>query len=284
VRKELWVRERLPALLLQTRHREALLPDRSLLPTAMCVSETELLQPLLRSSQVLCSGRLLCSGSVRCGSPLLPGSGRLLPGSGCVLCSGSVCGSSVLRSSEVLCSGCLLPGSGRLLCSGSVLRSQVLPGSGLLCSGSVLCAQVLRSTQVLCSGSGVLPGSDLRLSRKVLRSSEVLPGSGLMLCSVDLCAEVLLPGSGELLRSGRSWLQHLQFVQQLQQWLVARLARHVPSQQGRLLPDLVHDDEGLLCRSLRSCRPDLSVADGLLRPSARPRDPQAGCVRLPVQS
>jgi hypothetical protein len=191
------VRERLSALLLQTGHRETLLPDRSLLPTAMCVSETELLQPLLRSSQVLCSGRLLCSGSV--------------------------------------------------------LRSQVLPGSGLLCSGSVLCAQVLRSTQVLCSGSGVLPGSDLRLSRKVLRSSEVLPGSGLMLCSVDLCAEVLLPGSGELLRSGRSWLQHLQFVQQLQQWLVARLARHVPSQQGRLLPDLVHDDEGLLCRSLRSC-------------------------------
>ena len=180
MRKELWVRERLPALLLQTRHREALLPDRSLLPTAMCVSETELLQPLLRSSQVLCSGRLLCSGSV-------------------------------------------------------------------------LCAQVLRSTQVLCSGSGVLPGSDLRLSRKVLRSSEVLPGSGLVLCSVDLCAEVLLPGSGELLRSGRSWLQHLQFVQQLQQRLVARLARHVPSQQGRLLPDLVHDDEGLLCRSLRSC-------------------------------
>jgi hypothetical protein len=118
----------------------------------------------------------------------------------------------------------LRSGSGRLLCSGSVLRSQVLPGS------------------------------DLRLPRKVLRSSEVLPGSGLLLCSGDLCAEVLLPGSGELLCSGRSWLQHLQQrLQQRLQQLAARLARHVPSQQGRLLPDLVHDDEGLLCRSLRSC-------------------------------
>jgi hypothetical protein len=133
-----------------------------------------------------------------------------------------------------------------VLCSGSVC------GSGLLCSVA-LRSSVLRSSEVLCSGSGLLPGSDLRLPRKVLRSSEVLPGSGLVLCSVDLCAEVLRSGSGELLRSGRSWLQHLQFVQQLQQWLVARLARHVPSQQGRLLPDLVHDDEGLLCRSLRSC-------------------------------
>ena len=213
MREELWVRERLPALLLQTRHREALLPDRSLLPTAMCVSETELLQPLLRSSQVLCSrsGRLLCSGSVRCGSPLLPGSGRLL-------CSGSVCGSSVLRSSEVLCSG------------SGVLR---LPGSSLLRS------------------SEMLPGSrDLRLPRSVF---SLLPGSGLVLCS-DLCAEVLRSGSGELLRPGRSGLHdRLQHLQQRLQQLAARLARHVPSQQGRLLPDLVHDDEGLLCRSLRSC-------------------------------
>jgi len=213
VREELWVRERLPALLLQTRHREALLPDRSLLPTAMCVSETELLQPLLRSSQVLCSrsGRLLCSGSVRCGSPLLPGSGRLL-------CSGSVCGSSVLRSSAVLCSG------------SGVLR---LPGSSLLRS------------------SEMLPGSrDLRLPRSVF---SLLPGSGHVLCS-DLCAEVLRSGSGELLRPGRSGLHdRLQHLQQRLQQLAARLARHVPSQQGRLLPDLVHDDEGLLCRSLRSC-------------------------------
>jgi hypothetical protein len=244
VREELWVRERLPALLLQTGHREALLPDRALLPTAMCVSETELLQPLLRGSQVLCSGsgRVLCSGSVRCGSPLLPGSGRLLPGSGCLLCSGSVCGSSVLRSAEVLCSGRLLPGSGRLLCSGSVCGSSVL-----------------RSAEVLCSGSGVLwlPGSSLLRSSEVLPRSRdlrlpgsvfsLLPGSGLVLCS-DLCAEILLPGSGQLLRSGRSGLQHVQ-----QRLRVAQLVRHVPSQQGRLLPDLVHDDEGLLCRSLRSC-------------------------------
>ncbi|HEV8070767.1 MAG TPA: hypothetical protein VGP76_23835 [Planctomycetaceae bacterium] len=258
MREELWVRERLPALLLQTRHREALLPDRALLPTAMCVSETELLQPLLRGSQVLCSGsgRLLCSGSVRCGSPLLPGSGRLLPGSGCLLCSGSVCGSSVLRSSEVLCPGSgVLPGSGRLLCSGSVCGSSVLRSSEVLCSGSGLLrlpgSSLLRSSEML-------PGSrDLRLPRSVF---SLLPGSGHVLCSVDLCAEVLRSGSGELLRPGRSWLhdrlQHLQYrLQQLQRLrqLAARLARHVPSQQGRLLPDLVHDDEGLLCRSLRSC-------------------------------
>jgi hypothetical protein len=251
VREELWVRERLPALLLQTGHREALLPDRALLPTAMCVSETELLQPLLRGSQVLCSGsgRVLCSGSVRCGSPLLPGSGRLLPGSGCLLCSGSVCGSSVLRSAEVLCSGRLLPGSGRLLCSGSVCGSSVLRSAEVLCSGSGVLwlpgSSVLRSSEVLCSGSGVL-----RLPRSVF---SLLPGSGHVLCSVDLCAEVLRSGSGQLLRSGRSGLQHLQYVQQLQRLRVAQLVRHVPSQQGRLLPDLVHDDEGLLCRSLRSC-------------------------------
>jgi hypothetical protein len=171
------VRERLSALLLQTGHREALLPDRSLLPTAMCVSETELLQPLLRSSQVLCSGRLLCSGSVL-RSQVLPGSGRLLPGSGCVLCSGSVCGSSVLRSSEVLCSG------------SGLLR---LPGSPLLRS------------------SEMLPGSrDLRLPRSVF---SLLPGSGHVLCSGDLCAEVLCPGSGQLLRSGCADLQLVQHVQ-----------------------------------------------------------------------
>jgi hypothetical protein len=101
VLQELWLYQQLPALLLQTGHHEAVLPDRPLLPTAMCLSETCLLQPLLRGSQVLCSGRLLCSGSV-------------------------------LRSQ-------VLPGSGRLLRSVTVLRSQVLPGSGcLLCAGSVL--------------------------------------------------------------------------------------------------------------------------------------------------
>ena len=115
---------------------------------------------------MLCSGsgRVLRSGSLRCGAALLPGSG-LWPG---VLRSGSVCRSSVLRSSEVL------PGSGDLR----------------------------------------LPGSS------VLRSSEVLPGSGLVLCS-GLCAEVLRSGSGELLCSGRSGLQHLQCVQQLQQLRLA---------------------------------------------------------------
>jgi hypothetical protein len=287
VREELWLRKRLSALLLQTGHREAVLPDRSLLPTAMCLSETCLLQPLLRGSQVLCSGRLLCSGSVRCGSPLLPGSG-------CLLRSGSVRRSSLLRSSEVLCSGSgvcagllrsgssLLPRSGRLLCSGSVCRSsllrssEVLPGSGdLRLPGSSL----LRSSEVLsCSGDLWLPGSSL------LRSSEVLPGSGLVLCS-GLCAEVLCSGSGELLRSGCSDLQHVQFVRQrLQHLLPARLARYLPPLQGGLLPDLVHDDEGLLCRSLRSGGSDLQVADGLLCQAPRSRDPQAGVVRLPVQS
>ena len=68
----------------------------------------------------------------------------------------------------------------------------------------------------------MLPGSgDLWLpGSSVLRSAEVLPGSGLVLCS-GLCAEVLRSGSGELLRSGRSGLQHLQCVQQLQQLRLA---------------------------------------------------------------
>jgi hypothetical protein len=120
--------ERLPALLLQACHRQALLPDGSLLSTAVCLPEAELLQPLLRSSQVLCSGRLLRSGSV-CST--------LLPGSGCLLCAGSVLRSQVLRSSEVLCSG-----PGRVLRSGSLLCSQVLrsgPGR-VLCSGALLCS------------------------------------------------------------------------------------------------------------------------------------------------
>jgi hypothetical protein len=106
----------------------------------------------------------------------------------------------VLRSGSGVCAG--------LLCSGcSLLRSaEVLPGSGLmLCSG-----EVLRSSEVLPrSGDLWLPGSS------VLRSAEVLPGSGFVLCS-GLCAEVLCPGSGDLLRSGRPGLQHLQYVQQLQ--------------------------------------------------------------------
>jgi hypothetical protein len=133
VLQELWLREQLSALLLQTGHREAVLPDRSLLPTPMCLSKTCLLQPLLRGSQVLCSGSggLLCSGSVRGCSSVLPGSG---------LCAG------LLRSgSEVL------PGSGRLLRSGSVRRcSSLLPGSGdLLCSGSSL---LPGSGDLLCAG------------------------------------------------------------------------------------------------------------------------------------
>jgi len=45
----------------------------------------------------------------------------LCSGSGRLLRSGSVCRSSVLRSSEVLRSG-----SGRLLCSGSLCGSSVL--------------------------------------------------------------------------------------------------------------------------------------------------------------
>jgi hypothetical protein len=74
---------------------------------------------------------LLCSGSRRfallpgpgCGSGLLcAGSGRLalLPRSGDLWLPGSVCRSSVLRSSEVL------PGSGDLRLPGSVCRSSVL--------------------------------------------------------------------------------------------------------------------------------------------------------------
>jgi hypothetical protein len=202
---------------------------------------------------VLCSGsgRVLRSGSLRCGPALLPGSG-LWPG---VLRSGSVCRSSVLRSAEVLRSG-------------SGLRP------GVLRSGSVCRSSLLRSSEVL-------PGSrDLRLpGSSVLRSSEVLPGpgdlwlpgpallpgSGFVLCS-GLCAEVLRSGSGELLCPGRSGLQHVQYVQQRLQhvWLAQRVG-HVPPQQGRLLPDLVHHDEGLLCGSLRSRGPDLQVADGVLR-------------------
>jgi hypothetical protein len=160
--KGLRVHQRLPALLLQTRHREAMLPDGALLSTAMCLSETELLQPLLRSSQVLCSGSgcVLCSRALRVA--LLPGSGRLLCSGALrrssLLCSGSVCGgsrllrsggrsgllrsvavcgSSVLRSSEVLCSG-----SGCVLCS-RALRVALLPGSGLLCSGALRRSSVL---------------------------------------------------------------------------------------------------------------------------------------------
>jgi hypothetical protein len=187
----------------------------------MCLSKTVLLQPLLRGAQVLCSGsgRVLRSGSLRCGPALLPGSG-LWPG---VLRSGSVCRSSVLRSAEVLRSG-----------------SGLWPG--VLCSGSVCRSSVLRSAEVL-PGSGDLrlPGSSL------LRSSEVLPGSGLVLCS-GLCAEVLCSGSGELLCPRRPGLQHVQYLQQRLQhvWLAQRVG-HVPPQQGRLLPDLVHHDEGLLC-------------------------------------
>jgi hypothetical protein len=101
----------------------------------MCLSETGLLQPLLRGSQVLCSGsgRLLCPGSLCRGSALLPGSGRR---SG-LLCSVSVrCGSPLLpgsgRCSGLLRSGCvcrcssLLPRSGDLRLPGSVCRSSVL--------------------------------------------------------------------------------------------------------------------------------------------------------------
>jgi hypothetical protein len=129
------VHKRLSALLLQAGNRQALLPDGALLPTAMCLSETGLLQPLLRGSQVLCSGsgRLLCPGSLCRGSALLPGSGRR---SG-LLCSVSVrCGSPLLpgsgRCSGLLRSGCvcrcssLLPRSGDLRLPGSVCRSSVL--------------------------------------------------------------------------------------------------------------------------------------------------------------
>jgi hypothetical protein len=157
VREELWVCKRLSALLLQTGHREALLPDRALLSTAVCLCETRLLQPLLRGSQVLCagSGRVLRSGSVCGGSPLLPGSGglELLPRSG-------------------RCSG--------LLCSGS-RRVALLPGSG--CRSGLLCAGSGRFALLPRSGDLRLPGSVCRSS--VLRSSEVLPGSG----------DVWLPGS-----------------------------------------------------------------------------------------
>jgi len=162
---------------------------------------------------VLCSGsgRVLRSGSLRCGPALLPGSG-LWPG---VLRSGSVCRSSVLRSAEVL------PGS----------RDLRLPGSSLLRSSEVLPGP----------GDLWLPGPS------VLRSSEVLSGSGLVLCS-GLCAEVLRSGSGKLLCPRRPGLQHVQYLQQRLQhvWLAQRVG-HVPPQQGRLLPDLVHHDEGLLC-------------------------------------
>jgi hypothetical protein len=128
------------------------------------------------------SGCLLRSGSVRCGFPLLPGSGRR---------------SGLLRSGSGLA---LLPGSGRLLCSGSLrCSSALLPRPGhLRLPGSVCRSSVLRSTEVL-PGSG-----DLRLPRSVV---SLLPGSGHVLCSGDLCAEVLCPGSGELLRSGRSDVQ-----------------------------------------------------------------------------
>jgi hypothetical protein len=114
----------------------------------------------------------------------------------------------------VLCSG-----SGRVLRSGSLrCGSALLPGSrlwpGVLRSGCVCRSSVLRSSEVLRSGSGVCAGL-LCSGCSLLRSAEVLPGSGLVLCS-GLCAEVLCSGSGELLCSGRSGLQHLQYVQQLQ--------------------------------------------------------------------
>jgi hypothetical protein len=122
----------------------------------------------------------------------------------------------------------------------------VLPGSRhLRLPGSVCRSSVLRSSEVL-PGSG-----DLRLPGSVCRFP-LLPGSGHVLCAGDLCAEVLCSGSGELLRSSRSDLQYVQQLQYLQQ-LAARLARHVPSHEGRLLPDDLHDDQGLLRRSLRSC-------------------------------
>jgi hypothetical protein len=221
--QELWLREQLSALLLQTGHREALLPDGALLSTAVCLSKTVLLQPLLWGAQVLRSGSVCRSSVLRSAEVLRSGSG-LRPG---VLRSGSVCRSSLLRSSEVL------PGS----------RDLRLPGSS-----------VLRSSEVL-------PGpGDLWLPGPAL-----LPGSGFVLCS-GLCAEVLRSGSGELLCPGRSGLQHVQYLQQRLQhvWLAQRVG-HVPPQQGRLLPDLVHHDEGLLCGSLRSRGPDLQVANGVLR-------------------
>ena len=78
----------------------------------------------------------------------------------------------------------------------------MLPGSGhLRLPGSVCRSSVLRSAEVL-PGSG-----ELWLPRSVV---SLLPGSGHVLCSGDLCAEVLRSGSGQLLRAGRSGLQHVQ--------------------------------------------------------------------------
>jgi hypothetical protein len=215
--QELWLYEQLPAVLLQAGHHEAVLPDGPLLPTAMCLSETELLQPMLRSSQVLCAGCLLRSGSGLCSG--LCGSGclwfPLLPGSG--LRSG-VCRSGCLWFS-------LLPGSGELLRSDSLLRSsEVLPRSFVLCSG--LCAEVL-------------PGSG-----ELLCSVELLPGSCHLLRSVDLCSQVLCGGSGFVLRAfspDLQQLQHLRFAQLVQL-----------ASPRQLLPELVHGS-GLLQQQLRDC-------------------------------
>ena len=85
----------------------------------------ELLPRSRRRSGLLCSGSrrfALLPGSGCCSGLLCAGSGRLalLPGSGDVRLPGSVCRSSVLRSSEVL------PGSGDLRLPGSVCRSSVL--------------------------------------------------------------------------------------------------------------------------------------------------------------
>ena len=201
-------------------------------PAPCCPAPTAAARLRLRAP-VLPAPRCCAPAPVLRCSEVLPGSGLLLPGSG--LCS------DVLRSPAA--------------CSGSVLRSEVLPGSGLRLPGSGLCSEVLRSPECCAPAPACCPAPTCGCPAPA-RAPKCCPAPASCCAPAPTAAgsEVLCPAPASCCGSGRSGLQHVQ--QLLQQRATAAphgLLDLVPSQQGRLLRDALHDDQGLLCRSLRSC-------------------------------